>query len=143
MSTSNVSTEGSYMLGRDYYASARYLSHESFHISFGLLTQSIILQTCYATPLDPCPIRLPTSPIHRDANRGKGWRAIAHCGCWNRHRVHRPSSRLALAGCSHFSDIFLLASGSANLPASYQMLVLMASTYQMSSIRLRSGTGPT
>ena len=41
------------------------------------------------------------------------------------------------------ADVCLPASGSANLPASYQMLVLMASTYQMSSIRLRNGTGPT
>ena len=41
------------------------------------------------------------------------------------------------------ADIVLLVSGLENSPASYQMLVLMASTYQMSSIRLRSGTGPT
>ena len=41
------------------------------------------------------------------------------------------------------SNIFLLVSGSENSPASYQMRVLMASTYQMSSTRLKSGTGPT
>ena len=70
MSTTNTSKKVPYMLGRDYYASARYLCHEySAPNSQAVLMRSFAPQTCNVTPSDSRPTWLLASSIYQAAER--------------------------------------------------------------------------